>query len=184
LYSTDSTTDDEDKRIAGVFHSPFTIHHSPLFFTFMDKILEQPQQNGVEAETQLYLLRINQLYTNIQNWLQDEPLVLENGEIEVIEALGQYQAPGLSIKTKEGEQLAEFKPTGASVLLAKGAIDVNGGVDKGFILYMLKSDPQTYFKIPTDGWYWFKDRLDVDAHFLNEKTPLLQLITWVSDYEF
>jgi hypothetical protein len=49
---------------------------------------------------------------------------------------------------------------------------------------MLKSDPQTYFKIPTDGWYWFKDRLDVDAHFLNEKTPLLQLITWVSDYEF
>jgi hypothetical protein len=99
LYSTDSTTDDEDKRIAGVFHSPFTIHHSPLFFTFMDKILEQPQQNGVEAETQLYLLRINQLYTNIQNWLQDEPLVLENGEIEVIEALGQYQAPGLSIKT-------------------------------------------------------------------------------------
>lgn len=155
-------------------------HHK----TIMDAMVEKSQQNENQIKTQLYLQRVNQLYTNIQNWLQNEPLVLENREIDVIEALGQYQAPQLSIKTTEGEQLAELKPTGASVLLAKGAIDVNGGVDKGFILYMLKSDPQTYFTVNVDGWYWFEDRLDVDAHVLNGKTPLLQLITWVSDYEF
>jgi hypothetical protein len=35
-----------------------------------------------------------------------------------------------------------------------------------------------------DGWYWFEERLDVKLHFLNNKPQLLQLITWVSDYEF
>jgi len=39
------------------------------------------------------------------------------------------------------------------------------------------------FKIDVDGWYWFEERVDVKPHFLNQKTQLLQLITWVSDYE-
>lgn len=123
-------------------------------------------------------------FTNINDWLQDEPLIPVSGEIDVTEALGHYQAPRLSIRSEEGEALATFEPTGASVLLAEGAIDVDGQIDRGFILYMLKSHPQTYFKIDLDGWYWFEERLNVKPHFLNEKTQLLQLITWVSDYEF
>jgi hypothetical protein len=142
------------------------------------------EEQHADAKKQIYLQRVNQLYTNINHWLQDEPLILENGEIDVIEALGHYQAPRLSIRSEGGEPLAAFEPTGASVLLAEGSIDVDGGVDRGFILYRLKSDPQTYFKIDVDGWYWFEERVDVKPHFLNDKTQLLQLITWVSDYEF
>jgi hypothetical protein len=55
-------------------------------------IVEESQQHAV-AKKQLYLQRVNQLYTDIRNWLQDEPLILEPGEIDVIEALGQYKAP-------------------------------------------------------------------------------------------
>jgi hypothetical protein len=51
--------------------------------TIMDAYLEKPQQENAKAKTQLYLQHVNQLYTNIQNWLQDEPLVLENGKIDV-----------------------------------------------------------------------------------------------------
>ena len=111
-------------------------------------------------------------------------MVLENGSIDIIEALGHYKVPLLSIKTPEGEVLADFRPTGASVLLAEGAIDVEGWLDREYVLYMLKSDPQTFFKIEADGWYWQEQRLEKDPHFINNKTTLLQLITYVSDYEF
>jgi hypothetical protein len=142
----------------------------------MNTIIEKPQQ--------IYLQRITQLYSDIKTWLQDEPLIVENGEIEVIEALGRYKAPRLSIKTQEGEMLAELKPTGASILLAEGAIDVEGRIDLEYVLYMSKSDPQTFFKVEADGWYWQEQRDEVDPHFLNNKTTFLELITWVSDYEF
>ena len=149
----------------------------------MNMIVEE-QQHNTQAKKQIYLQRVNQLYANIRNWLQDEPLILEEGELNVIEALGHYKAPRLSIKTKEGELLAEFKPTGASVLLAEGAMDVKGGIGLEYVLYMLESDPQTFFKIDADGWYWQEQRDNVDPHFINNKATLLQLITWVSDYEF
>jgi len=149
----------------------------------MNMIIEEQEQDA-QVKQQIYLQRVNQLYANIRNWLQDEPLILEETKTDVIEALGHYQAPKLSIKTQEGEQLAEFKPTGASVLLAEGAMDVDGDIGLEYVLYILESDPQTYYKIEADGWYWQEQRVDVDPHFLDNKTTLLQLITWVSDYEF
>ncbi len=149
----------------------------------MNMIIEEQQQD-VQIKQQIYLQRVNQLYANIKNWLQDEPLILEESKTDVIEALGHYQAPKLSIKTQAGEQLAEFKPTGTSALLAEGSIDVKGWLDREYVVYMLESHPQTYYKIDADGWYWQEQRVDVDPHFLDNKTTLLQLITWVSDYEF
>lgn len=145
---------------------------------------EQDAQQDADVKKHIYLQRVNQLYANIRNWLQDEPLILENSEIEVIEALGKYKAPQLTIKTQEGEQLAEFKPAGASVLLAEGTIDVEGWLDRGYVVYMLASNPQTFYNnIELDGWYWQEQRLNTEPHFLN-KTWLLQLVTWVSDHEF
>lgn len=146
-------------------------------------IVEESTKQDAEAKKQIYLQRVNQFYADLKNWLQDEAFILEEDHVDVIEALGEYQAPRCSVKTQEGELLAEFKPTGASVLLAEGAIDVKGWLDKEYVLYMLKNDPQTYYKIEEDGWYWQEQRLDVEPHFLNNKTTLLQLITWVSDYE-
>ncbi|MDM8557939.1 hypothetical protein [Candidatus Parabeggiatoa sp. HSG14] len=146
-------------------------------------IVEESPKQDVEAKKQIYLQRVNKLYADVKNWLQDEPFVLEEGNVDVIETLGEYQAPRWFIKTQEGKLLAEFKPTGASVLLAEGAIDVKGWLDKEYVLYMLESDPQTYYKIEQDGWYWQEQRLDVEPHFLNNKATLLQLLTWVSDYE-
>ena len=142
------------------------------------------QEVDIANKKPSYLLRVNQLYSEIRKWLQDEPLLLESKDMDIIEALGHYKVPFLSIKTLEGEVLADFKPTGASALLAEGSIDVDGMVDRGYVLYMLASDPQTFFKIDVDGWYWVKARINVEAHLLNDKTHLLQLITWVSDYEF
>jgi len=109
----------------------------------MNTIVEGPH---ALAKKQLYLQRLNQFYTDIRNWLQDEPLIVEPGETDMIEALGQYKAPQLFIKSEAGEVLAAFQPTGASVLLAEGAMDVKGGIGLEYVLYMLKSEPQTFFR--------------------------------------
>lgn len=66
------------------------------------------------------------------------------------------------------------------MLGADGLIMVEGWLDKGYVLYLRKNHTD---RIETDGWYWEEQRLNTPPHFLN-KTKFLQLITWVSDYEF
>jgi len=48
----------------------------------MSNAVAEQQPEVVEDKKQIYLQRVNQLYTDIRNWLQDEPLVLENGSID------------------------------------------------------------------------------------------------------
>ncbi len=147
----------------------------------MNAIVEQT--NVTEEKKQIYLQRVNQLYTKIRYCLQNKPLTLESDKIDIIEALGHYQAPKLSVKTKENKLLAEFQPSGASVLLAEGAIDVEGCVDRGYLLYMLKNNPQTFFKVEADDWYWVEARINVQPQLI-KPDQILQIITYVSDYEF
>jgi hypothetical protein len=136
------------------------------------------QQKIAETQKQLYLQHVSQLYSNINDWLQPESFCLKNTEIEIQEVLGRYSVPQLEIQTNTGEILADIEPVGASVLGAEGLILVKGWLDKGYILYLGKND-----SIETEGWYWEEQRLNTPPHFLN-KTTFLQLITWVSDYEF
>ena len=140
----------------------------------------ESQPKTAETQKQIYLQHVTQLYTDIRNWLQAEPFYLKNTEIEIQEVLGRYPVPQLSIQTDTGEVLADLKPAGASVLGADGLIMVEGWLDKGYVLYRRKNETD---RIETDGWYWEEQRLNTPPHFLNQ-TKFLQLITWVSDYEF
>jgi len=146
----------------------------------MNAITMESEQKTAETQKQIYLQHFAQLYTDISDWLQPEPLCLKNTEIEIQEVLGHYPVPQLSIQTDTGEVLADLKPAGASVLGADGLIMVEGWLDKGYVLYLRKNQTD---RIETDGWYWEEQRLNTPPHFLN-KTKFLQLITWVSDYEF
>lgn len=146
----------------------------------MNTMTMESQPKMAETQKQNYLKHVTQLYTDIREWLQSEPFCLKNTEIEIQEALGRYSVPQLSIQTNTGEVLAEIKPVGASVLGAEGLIMVEGWLDKGYVLYLPKNDTDS---IETEGWYWEEQRLNTPPHFLN-KTNFLQLITWVSDYEF
>jgi hypothetical protein len=140
----------------------------------------ESQQTTVETQKNIYLQRVNQLYTQVKNWLQSEPVHLKNTEIEIQEVLGCYSVPQLLIQTDRGEMLARLKPAGASVLGGEGLILVEGWLDKAYLLYLQKNETDS---IETDGWYWEEQRLNTPPHLLN-KMKFLQLITWVSDYEF
>jgi len=151
------------------------------------------EEQNPESKKRAYVRRVNQLHTEMRNWLQDEPLILENANMDVIEALGHYKASRLSIKTERGETLANLLSKGTSVLLGEGLIEMEGAVGTESIIYMLKDgliitdrygkNRPMYKGIHENGWYWIEDSYRNKAHFMN-KALFLDLITLVSDYEF
>ncbi len=157
------------------------------------EIMTNKNQQHTELKQQIYLQRVNQIHAKIRNWLQDKPLILENSNMEVVEALWHYKAPRLSLKTEQGETLADLFSKGTSVLLGEGLIEIEGTVCVESIIYMLKDgliitdrngkDRPMYKGINQDGWYWIEDSYRNKAHLLN-KPLFLDLITLVSDYEF
>jgi len=155
-------------------------------------LIAEPQSIAIAEQKRVYLQRVNQLYQNIQDWLKNNDLVCTQSVVEIAETLGEYLVPTLAIQTAAGEDLAALKPVGADVLLAEGMIEVTGWLDHNYVLYLLAGGPtfldpagikHPYYKgIGEEGWYWI-NRLNTHALRLN-KPSLLQLITWVSDYEF
>ena len=156
----------------------------------MEMIEKLPQ--NIETRKNFYLQRVNQFYANIQNWLKDENLTFSVKPTEIYEELGHYIVPFLSLKTVNGEWLAEMKPAGAAVIMAEGLIEVVG-FDNDYVEYLLAGGPTVteptgkkrfiYQGIDVDGWYW-NHRLKTNPTLLNDKTSFLELITWVSDHEF
>ncbi len=155
--------------------------------------VEESSQN-IEARKQLYLQRVHQFYDHIQSWLKDENLFFTTQPTEIYEELGHYVVPFLSIKTAAGELLAEMKPIGASAIIGEGVIEVIGCFDNDFMTYMRVGEPTItdpfsgvkrpiYDGIDVDGWYW-DYRLDNHSHLIADKTSLLEIMTWVNDYEF
>lgn len=155
--------------------------------------MKQQSHKNTESKQQIYLQRINQLHTNIKNWLQDEPFILEISNIDIIEVLGNYQVAQLSIKTKNGETLAKLLSKGTAVLLGEGLIEMEGKVGTESIIYMLKGglmitdrygkNRPMYKGINENGWYWIEDSYRNKAHLMNQAL-IKDLITLVSDYEF
>jgi hypothetical protein len=145
-------------------------------------------EEDVEQQKQRYLQRVNQLYANIQGWLLEGSLIVTISDFEIEEVLGCYHVPKLSITTGQGERLADFEPAGTSVIGpigAEGLIMVEGWLNSAYLLYLRRD---TYYsskssEVEVDGWYWREQRLDTSPHWLDNNW-LLELITWVSDYEF
>jgi hypothetical protein len=143
-------------------------------------------QNGEQIK-QRYLARVNQLFDNIQLWLQDrQELQIKQGEVEIGEDLtGFYLAPTLIVSGPE-EQLAEFKPEGACIMDAEGRIDVLGWLGIEYVIYMVNDGPflggkKVFKDIDADGWYWVENNLKNKAHFMNQAN-FVKLFTQASDY--
>ncbi len=140
--------------------------------------------HDLESQKQQYLQRVNQLYTNIQHWLRDQPLQIHRSEIEIAETLGRYHVPQLAIATPANDTLAEFQPAGAATLGADGIILVRGWLNQEYVLYLQTAGYYSILQgVQEDGWYWEERYMEKPPHPLNPPW-LLKLITQVSDYEF
>ncbi|MBF0103014.1 MAG: hypothetical protein HQK77_19120 [Desulfobacterales bacterium] len=148
-----------------------------------------------------FFKNIDELYTNIDCWLNPYELITTSKEIELIEeASGAYKAKELIIHDKNKETIATIMPIAAWVIGANGRIDLIGKYDKVIIVYLEKEGfflsitnkheeheknvpNQLYKGIEKNGWYWIEDSRRGKAHLLN-KELFLELLSEVSDYEF
>jgi len=147
----------------------------------------------------LYLKRVEHLYRPIKQWLTEEQLLFVPNKMDTIEQLATYKTTQLSIKTQTGKTLGKIKPKGSRVILGEGLIEIEGWLGKESLVYMIKNGLKItkpdrhnsdklitvpmYKGIDIDGWYWIEDSRRNRAHLL-DKSLFLELITFVSDYEF
>jgi hypothetical protein len=146
--------------------------------TFLEEAREQ-----AEEIKQTFLVRLNQLFADIQIWVTDEGLDIEQNEIEITEKIiGDYVAPALTILTPKQQKLVDIVPTCAFVIVADGVVKISGAMGQQILAY-LRPEEQTIYNIAADNWYWIEYTRDNQVHRLNKET-LLKLINMVSDYEF
>ncbi|EDN68901.1 hypothetical protein BGP_2677 [Beggiatoa sp. PS] len=161
------------------------------------------RQAQAEQKKQTYLKRVNLLFDNVKQWLKDEPILVEESTREINETLMEddirdiYTAPMLGLYTQNHEKVVDLKPVGASVIIAKGMIDIEDPYgDREHITYMLKEQPLVlrkigdqlvekprYNNVNTDNWYWLNEGDRHNAQVMNPNL-LRKLIMRVSDYEF
>jgi len=139
-------------------------------------------QSQGEKVKQTYLARVNQLFTNIPEWLKDYPdLQIERGEVVIGEELTDYYtAPVLVLKTPT-QQLAKIEPQGACIMEAEGRFGVE------YIIYLVNGGPylrgQQLFKdMRDDGWYWVENNLKNQVHTMNKET-FINLFLEATDYD-
>ncbi|HIE01283.1 MAG TPA: hypothetical protein EYP59_13505 [Thiotrichaceae bacterium] len=165
----------------------------------MDIEFERLENEAVKDTIQLYLERVEQLYTLIQQWLTAENLVIVSSRVSTIERQAIYKVTQLTVKTPSEETLAEIKPTSSKVIVGEGLIEIEGWFGKETLVYMTDGGPQImkpsrndrnkqvrvqmYKGIEVDGWYWIENSRRRRMHLV-EPALFLELITFVSDYEF
>jgi hypothetical protein len=165
----------------------------------MEIEFERLENETVKDKIRLYLERVESLYTLIKQWLTAENLIIVPSRVDTIERQAMYKVTQLTVKTPEGETLAEIKPSSSRVIVGEGLIEIEGWFGKETLIYMTNGGPQItkpsrndrtkqimikmYKGIEVDGWYWIEDSRRRRMHLIDQEL-FLELITLVSDYEF
>lgn len=147
-----------------------------------------------------FLNKINFLFKNIKEWCANKDLSVSSSEVKIDEEyLGSYSSQKLVIKNSVGKEIAQIVPIGASIIGAKGRIDIKGLHDDLIIVLLNKGGPKItttitsgygdsnitegyfYRGIDEDGWYWIEDKRN-KGHLFNSEL-FFELLAEISDYE-
>lgn len=147
-----------------------------------------------------FLESLQKLYVQIESWCQAKGLVIKRESIQLNEeAYGAYPATTLKIQTTKGENIVELIPKGASIIGAKGRVDLVGNIDSVILVDWDQGGPsittsiddgsgkqtntvKIYRNVGEAGWYWVESRKLARAHRLDEHL-FFDLLPSVSDYE-
>lgn len=153
------------------------------------------------TEEELFLERVEQLYSRIRDWLSGESISCVLESVSITESGKAYEAPVLKLNERENRFAAKLIPVGWRVVGAEGRIDLMGNLDRTVFAYLKTggpifttkeklddsqsnwTKPRMLFKnIEEEGWYWIEDQRLGKAKPL-DKELLLDIIGWVSGYE-
>ncbi|TAE30896.1 MAG: hypothetical protein EAZ92_03475 [Candidatus Kapaibacterium sp.] len=101
--------------------------------------METNTEIDYKAVAERYRERLNDLYGEIETWLEGEQYRFTRGEMNLEQQnIGKYIAPTLTITNVETRELiAELKPGGALVIAAEGRVDIIGDIDSDYLLYLV-----------------------------------------------
>jgi hypothetical protein len=147
-----------------------------------------------------FLASVQSLFAEIEPWASAKGLHVKRDSVQLNEeAYGAYQADTLQILTETGQKIAEFVPIGASIIGAKGRVDLVGTIDSVILADWDKGGPsimtaiddgatkhsntvKVYRNVGDAGWYWVESRKLARAHRFDERL-FFDLLPSVSDYE-
>mgnify|MGYP006448517043 CR=1 FL=1 len=149
---------------------------------------------------QTYLTRLQSLLADVERWSQARGLLLQRDAISLNEeAYGVYRADTLRLLTPAGSPIAALIPVGASIIGAKGRVDLEGTIDQAILVDWDAGGPQfetsvhadgqverrpqpIYRHVDEPGWYWVESRPLARAHKLDESL-FFELLFLVSEYD-
>lgn len=158
-------------------------------------------QSAVLQTPQLFLDSLTALYGQIERWAKTKGLHTQRGQVDLNEeAYGAYQAETLRLLTPAGKRIAELLPVGASIIGAKGRVDLHGTLDHATLVDWDAGGPSFNTSVIVDGheetqnrslyrgvgeagWYWVESRKLARAHKLDEKL-FFDLLLAVADHDF
>lgn len=159
--------------------------------TSLEKVEKTEKQKQYET-------RVQNLFADIINWLPQDLTTVQLPPSIMPDEPEECSAYGLAIVKKNipepDNAVADLMPSGCSVLLAEGGVDLDGPYGEERIVYLVKSNilrlprkgasrPQPMFKgVDQDGWYWLEDPRR-SRMLPMHKTLLLDLLEMVSGYE-
>ena len=147
-----------------------------------------------------FLARIQDLFTEIEKWATAKNLLVNRNNIKLNEeAYGMYEVEAIQLVTSTNQKIAEFQPVGASIIGAKGRVDLVGTIDSVVLVDWDKGGPSfettvtngaetqkhikpLYRDVNESGWYWVESRKLSRAHKLDEQL-FYDLLLAVSDYD-
>lgn len=147
-----------------------------------------------------YQFRVKQLFSCVEAWALTKFLQTEYGDVQLNEeAYGSYKIQTLKLFAPGQRQIAELVPVGASIIGAKGRVDLVGMLDQHILVDWDQGGPmvmahvitegqdtrkprQLYRDVTEAGWYWVESRKLARAYPLDSKT-FFDLLFAVSGYD-
>jgi hypothetical protein len=141
------------------------------------------------------------LLADIETWARHQELEVSRCQVTLNEEVyGQYEADKLCLHDSSGKIIAEVVPVAASVIGAKGRVDMVGALDQVILVDLDAGGPAItttvvvngqresrtkplYRGIQDAGWYW------IESHKLSRGRKLdealfFDLLAEVSDHEY
>ena len=155
---------------------------------------------AIKQEPKEFLKSIQALFNEIEPWAIAKNLLIKHDYVTLNEEkYGIYEAETIQVFTITNDKIAELSPVGASIIGAKGRVDLIGTIDSVVLVDWDKGGPSfettvtngaetqkhikpLYRDVNEPGWYWVESRKLSRAHKLDEQL-FYDLLLAVSDYD-
>jgi hypothetical protein len=153
-----------------------------------------------QAVPEYFRSSVARLLADTETWAQRQGLGVSRSQVTLNEEVyGQYEVDKLCLRDASGKKIAEIVPIAASVIGAKGRVDMVGALDHVILVDLDAGGPAItttvevngqkeshtkplYRGIQDAGWYWIESRKLSLGRKLDEAL-FLDLLAEVSDYE-